>query len=206
MNRVYNELVTISITSVDSVDFVDSVDSVDSVNPITSSLPIKEHSNNPIAEGKDDEIISVTEFGRETAISSNSTDDQSNGNDETKSSTLCRMDSLNCFWTSILTQDLPTIQSILLERPHYAFVWDGEGESPLHVAAKRNQPALITVLLDCGCDPTMQDEQGRLAFSLASSKEAHQAFRDYRAAHPDQYVLSFFLSFLLLHAYKVVCD
>ena len=108
---------------------------------------------------------------------------------EANPNAICQTDSLNCFWTSILTHDFPMIQALLLERPHYAYVWDEDGESPLHVAAKSNSTELISTLLECGCDPTVQDEQGRVAFSLASSKEAHQVFQNYRAAHPDQYVI-----------------
>ena len=45
----------------------------------------------------------------------------------------------------------------------------------------------ITTLLECGSDPTIRDEFERLPYPLCVSKNARQAYRDYRGAHPDQY-------------------
>lgn len=42
-------------------------------------------------------------------------------------------------------------------------------------------------MLECGSDPTVRDEHERLPYPLCVSKEARQAYRDYRGAHPDQY-------------------
>ena len=176
MNRVYKELVTVTVgaSSEDECEERRDVEGVIEEQHEVEQLSTKEKvANERIPE---QQLEEEEDIQKETE----------NVHVETDPDAICRTDSLNCFWTSILTHDFQMIQALLLERPHYAFVWDEDGESPLHYAAKSNSVELISTLLECGCDPTMQDEQGRVAFSLASSKEAHQVFQDYRAAHPDQ--------------------
>ena len=184
MNRVYKELVTVTVDAAPDNE-------------------CKERREEYCVAGENrttTETASEQRVEEKKEIQKENEEEEEGVHIEANPNALCRTDSLNCFWTSILTHDFPMIQALLLERPHYAYVWDEDGESALHVAAKSNSIELISTLLECGCDPTMQDEQGRVAFSLASSKEAHQVFQNYRAAHPDQYVLERFYSIIVIIA------
>ncbi|CAM9500662.1 unnamed protein product [Choristocarpus tenellus] len=57
--------------------------------------------------------------------------------------------------------------------------------TPLHVAAAGGHVTLISVLLDRGADPGLQDVQGRVPYVLAREKEVRDAFRRARAAAPE---------------------
>ena len=63
---------------------------------------------------------------------------------------------------------------------------DDDGETPLHLAAKKNNGDLIQALLEEGCDPCVLDEKERVPFALCSSKLAKQAFISYREKNPNQ--------------------
>ena len=65
---------------------------------------------------------------------------------------------------------------------------DSEGETPLHIVAKKNDTILIQALLEDGCDPCVLDEKDRVPFVLCSSKPARQAFISYREKNPNQWV------------------
>jgi hypothetical protein len=56
------------------------------------------------------------------------------------------------------------------------------GDTPLHAAARAGDAAAVAVLLAGGADPGARNVRGRVAYSVAASRETRDAFRRARAA------------------------
>ncbi|KAK9810990.1 hypothetical protein WJX73_003812 [Symbiochloris irregularis] len=60
-------------------------------------------------------------------------------------------------------------------------------DTELHTAAREGDTARVTELLEGGADPTVQGDEGRTAYAVATNKAVRDLFRKYMAAHPDQW-------------------
>ncbi|CAL8068519.1 unnamed protein product [Calicophoron daubneyi] len=66
-----------------------------------------------------------------------------------------------------------------------------EGRSLLHVAVEvQNDPEILNLLLECGCDPTQRDSSGVTPYNLAMAlrkKNLASVFRRFRFQYPERY-------------------
>jgi len=60
-------------------------------------------------------------------------------------------------------------------------------QTPLHIAAKNNNSALVKLLLERHANPCSRDARDRTPVHLATDKETIDAFRWYRGEHEDQW-------------------
>ncbi|XP_069083289.1 tRNA endonuclease ANKZF1 isoform X1 [Pleurodeles waltl] len=64
---------------------------------------------------------------------------------------------------------------------------DTGGFTLLHVAAAAGQSSIMTILMDAGWDPALRDNSGQTPFSVSTDKLTRNAFRKYRAEHPEKF-------------------
>ncbi|XP_078535279.1 tRNA endonuclease ANKZF1 isoform X2 [Lissotriton helveticus] len=81
----------------------------------------------------------------------------------------------------LASTDAPHVRSLLNERI------DTGGFTLLHVAATAGQSRVVTILMDAGWDPALRDNLGQTPFSMSADKLTRNAFRKYRADHPEKF-------------------
>ena len=164
MNRVYNELCKVIISDIPEV-------AKESEDPSSSALVSR---------------ISISDtVMNEERITIMDNSNQSIQDDH------CIHHSLPSFlderyWNAIKSNNYDLVQTILVERPQFSFLWNEEGETALHLACLQNNPLLITLLLENGCSPLSRDISDRLPYHCCSTKTSRDVMRDYRGSHPDQ--------------------
>ena len=178
MNRVYRELVTVTLGRAES----------ESISEVVSEM---------VFEGNEKTEENMTKSQNSVNAVDTPVDASNPSESSMELSALEEENSLlSVFWSSLHTKDIGTMTNILHQRPYYGFLWydsihflisrDSDGETPLHLAAKKNDIALIQALLEGGCDPCVLDEKERVPFTLCSSKMAKQTFIEYRANNPNK--------------------
>ncbi|MBI5368015.1 MAG: ankyrin repeat domain-containing protein [Planctomycetes bacterium] len=71
--------------------------------------------------------------------------------------------------------DMTRVIECLKAQPKLANARDGQGRTPLHLAAERNLADTTRLLLKLGADPTLQDAEGKTAAEVADAKGARAA-------------------------------
>lgn len=84
------------------------------------------------------------------------------------------------------TRDLASTDTLHV-RPLLNERIDAGGFTLLHVAAAAGQSRVVTILMDAGWDPTLRDDLGQTPFSMSADKLTRNAFRKYRADHPEKF-------------------
>uniref|UniRef100_UPI00398EE134 tRNA endonuclease ANKZF1 isoform X1 n=2 Tax=Pristiophorus japonicus TaxID=55135 RepID=UPI00398EE134 len=64
---------------------------------------------------------------------------------------------------------------------------DETGYTLLHVAAAAAQRAILRLLMDAGCDPSVRDKRGQSPYAVSADKQTRNEFRRYMADHPGRY-------------------
>jgi hypothetical protein len=62
-----------------------------------------------------------------------------------------------------------------------------KGETFLHAAAQGGHPAVISLLLLHGADPSIKDKRGRPPYVVAQEKPSRNAFRRFMASYPNKF-------------------
>ncbi|KAL6484133.1 hypothetical protein MHYP_G00061780 [Metynnis hypsauchen] len=64
---------------------------------------------------------------------------------------------------------------------------DSGGFTLLHVASAAGQKNIIRLLLEAGSDPACRDSKGQTPYAVAAEKDTRNAFRKFKADHPNKY-------------------
>ncbi|MEI6670223.1 MAG: ankyrin repeat domain-containing protein [Acidobacteriota bacterium] len=87
-------------------------------------------------------------------------------------------------FTALSQGDMTRISVCLKAKPELANARDKDGQTPLHIAARRGMADTALLLVKMGADPTLRNAEGRTAINIAQDNGSAEVARTLRENTP----------------------